>query len=130
MASALKDGSQRGGSDDDRAAAGATADGTRFLCTRAARLGRTGGLLASFWGERVLAFTFAGIVVGSVLSALRLVVQPIRNAFAAIDGRPLETARRVSPFYAFITIGLPLARLEFVEATVLGFAHTIGTFGS
>lgn len=37
-----------------------------------------GGLLASLWGERTLAFTFAGLVVGSVLSALPLVVQPIR----------------------------------------------------
>ncbi|MGY4182753.1 molybdate transport system permease protein [Bradyrhizobium sp. USDA 4518] len=88
-----------------------------------------GGLLASFWGERSLAFTFAGIVVGSVLSALPLVVQPIRNAFAAMGDPPLEAAARVSPLYAFITIGLPLARLEFVKAAVIGFAHTIGTFG-
>ncbi|MGY3487672.1 molybdate transport system permease protein [Bradyrhizobium sp. USDA 4011] len=88
-----------------------------------------GGLLASFWGERSLAFTFAGIVVGSVLSALPLVVQPIRNAFVAMGDPPLEAAARVSPLHAFITIGLPLARLEFVKAAVIGFAHTIGTFG-
>ncbi|MCC8977984.1 molybdate ABC transporter permease subunit [Bradyrhizobium acaciae] len=88
-----------------------------------------GGLLAAFWGERSLAFTFAGIVIGSVLSALPLVVQPIRNAFVAMDDLPLEAAARVSPLYAFITIGLPLARLEFVKAAVIGFAHTIGTFG-
>ncbi|OMI09941.1 molybdenum ABC transporter permease [Bradyrhizobium brasilense] len=88
-----------------------------------------GGLLASFWGERSLAFTFAGIVVGSVLSALPLVVQPIRNAFVAMGDPALEAAARVSPLYAFITIGLPLARLEFVKAAVIGFAHTIGTFG-
>ncbi|WP_439396833.1 molybdate ABC transporter permease subunit [Bradyrhizobium sp. PMVTL-01] len=43
-----------------------------------------GGVLASFWGGRTLVFTFAGIVVGSVLSALPLVVQPIRNAFVAV----------------------------------------------
>ncbi|MFK4491986.1 molybdate transport system permease protein [Bradyrhizobium sp. USDA 336] len=88
-----------------------------------------GGVLASFWGERTLAFTFAGIVVGSVLSALPLVVQPIRNAFVAIGDFPLETTGRVSRLYAFIAITAPLARLEFVKAAVVGFSHTIGTFG-
>ncbi|SDG83335.1 molybdate transport system permease protein [Bradyrhizobium sp. Rc2d] len=88
-----------------------------------------GGVLAAFWGERTLAFTFAGIVVGSVLSALPLVVQPIRNAFVAIGDRPLETTPPVSPLYAFIAISAPLARLEFVKAAVVGFSHTIGTFG-
>jgi len=77
-----------------------------------------GGVLASFWGERTLAFTFAGIVVGSVLSALPLVVQPIRNAFVATGDFPLETTGRVSPLYAFIA---SLARLEFVKAAVVGF---------
>lgn len=51
-----------------------------------ALLGPTGpgGLLASLWGERTLAFNFAGLVIGSVLSALPVVVQPIRNAFATM----------------------------------------------
>ncbi|QIG99682.1 MULTISPECIES: molybdate ABC transporter permease subunit [Bradyrhizobium] len=89
---------------------------------------RPGGFLASFWGEHTLAFTFAGIVVGSVLSALPLVVQPIHNAFIAIGGGPLVN-QRASPLYAFITIGLPLVRLEFLKAALVGFAHSIGTFG-
>ncbi|MDA9424352.1 molybdate ABC transporter permease subunit [Bradyrhizobium sp. CCBAU 53380] len=88
-----------------------------------------GGVLASFWGERTLAFTFAGMAVGSVLSALPLVVQPIRSAFVAIGDRSLKTTRRVSPLYAFIAISAPPARLEFVKAGVIGFSHTIGTFG-
>ncbi|MFB9263097.1 molybdate ABC transporter permease subunit [Bradyrhizobium erythrophlei] len=90
-----------------------------------------GGLLASFWGERTLAFTFAGIVVGSVLSALPLVVQPIRGAFVTMGNRPLEDAvtRRASPLDAFFTTALPLAGPECLKAAVLGFAHTIGTFG-
>lgn len=87
---------------------------------------RTGWVLASLWGERTLAFTFAGIVIGSVLSALPLVVQPIRNAFVGIGDRQSETTGRVSSLYAFITIR---ARLEFVKAAVVGFSHTIGTFG-
>lgn len=88
-----------------------------------------GGVLASFWGERTLAFTFAGIVVGSVLSVLPLVVQPIRNAFLAVGDHPLEMTGRVSPLYGFLAIIAPLARLELVKAAVLGFSHTIGTFG-
>ncbi|UWU83378.1 molybdenum ABC transporter permease [Bradyrhizobium yuanmingense] len=88
-----------------------------------------GGVLASFWGERTLAFTFAGMAVGSVLSALPLVVQPIRSAFVATGDRSLKTTRRVSPLYAFIAISAPPARLEFVRAGVIGFSHTIGTFG-
>ncbi|KYK43533.1 molybdenum ABC transporter permease [Bradyrhizobium liaoningense] len=88
-----------------------------------------GGVLASLWGEGTLAFTFAGIVVGSVLSALPLVVQPIRTAFVAIGDRPSEATGRVSSLYAFIIVSGPLARLEFVKAAVVGFSHTIGTFG-
>lgn len=90
-----------------------------------------GGLLASLWGERTLAFTFAGLVVGSVLSALPLVVQPIRNAFITMGDRPLEAAAtlRASPSYAFFTVALPIARPAFLTAAVLGFAHTIGAFG-
>lgn len=41
----------------------------------------------------------------------------------------METTGRVSPLYAFIPITAPLARLEFVKAAVVGFSHTIGTFG-
>ncbi|RXH38145.1 molybdenum ABC transporter permease [Bradyrhizobium nanningense] len=88
-----------------------------------------GGVLASFWGERTLSFTFAGIVVGSVLSALPLVVQPIHNAFVAIGDCPLESNRRVSPLHAFVAASAPLARLELIKAAVVGFSHTIGTFG-
>ncbi|MCK1641431.1 molybdate ABC transporter permease subunit [Bradyrhizobium sp. 157] len=90
-----------------------------------------GGFLASIWGGRTLAFTFAGLVVGSVLCALPLVVQPIRNAFATMGDRPLEVAAtlRASPLYAFFTLALPLARPGLLTAVVLGFAHTTGAFG-
>jgi molybdate transport system permease protein len=98
-----------------------------------ALLGPTGpgGLLASLWGERTLAFTFAGLVIGSVLSALPVVVQPIRNAFTAMGDQPLEVAAtlRASPSYAFLTVALPLARPAFLTAAVLGFAHTVAAFG-
>jgi len=90
-----------------------------------------GGLIAGLWGGRTLAFTFEGLVFGSVLYAMPFVVQPIRNAFAAIGDRPLEVAAtlRASPRRAFWTVAVPLAGPGFLAGAVLGFAHTVGEFG-
>ena len=90
-----------------------------------------GGWLAGLAGNRSLAFSFEGIVIGSVVYSLPFVVQPIRNAFEAFGDRPLEVAATLgaTPWNAFWTVGVPLARPGFVTAAVLGFAHTIGEFG-
>ena len=90
-----------------------------------------GGAIASLWGARTLAFTFAGLVIGSIISSMPFVVQPIRNAFAAIGDRPLEVAAtlRASPARAFWTVALPLASPGLLTGAVLGFAHTVGEFG-
>jgi molybdate transport system permease protein len=90
-----------------------------------------GGLLAGLWGGRTIAFTFQGLVIGSVLYSMPFVVQPIRNSFAAIGDRPLEVAAtlRASPRRAFWTVAIPLARPGFLAGAVLGFAHTVGEFG-
>ncbi|MGZ8322408.1 MAG: molybdate ABC transporter permease subunit [Rhodoplanes sp.] len=90
-----------------------------------------GGLIAGLWGGRTLAFTFEGLVIGSVFYSMPFVVQPIRNAFAAIGDRPLEVAAtlRASPTRAFWTVAVPLARPGFLTGAVLGFAHTVGEFG-
>ena len=90
-----------------------------------------GGLIAGLWGARTLAFTFEGLVVGSVFYSMPFVVQPIRNAFAAIGDRPLEVAAtlRASPRRAFWTVAVPMARPGFLTGAVLGFAHTVGEFG-
>ena len=82
-------------------------------------------------GLGTLPFTFAGLVVGSVLYSLPFVVQPLQNAFEAIGKRPLEAAAtlRASPWDTFISVVLPLARPGFVTAGILGFAHTVGEFG-
>ena len=90
-----------------------------------------GGLVASLWGARTLAFTFPGLVIGSVLYSTPFVVQPIRNAFEAMGDRPLEVAAtlRASPTRAFWTVALPLAKPGFLTGAVLGFAHTVGEFG-
>ena len=90
-----------------------------------------GGLVAALFGLRTLAFTFEALVIGSVLYSMPFVVQPIRNAFEAIGERPLEVAStlRATPWDAFWTVAVPLARPGFMTGAVLGFAHTVGEFG-
>jgi molybdate transport system permease protein len=88
------------------------------------------GLLHPF-GIRTLAFTFQGLVIGSMIYSLPFAVQPIRNAFEAMGPRPMEVAAtlRAGPLDAFMTVALPLARRGFLTAAILVFAHTIGEFG-
>ncbi|WP_280139822.1 molybdate ABC transporter permease subunit [Aerobium aerolatum] len=90
-----------------------------------------GGWFGPWFGLRTFAFTFEGLVAGSVLYSMPFVVQPIRNAFEAIGARPLEVAAtlRASPLDRFFTIALPLAIPGFLTGAVLGFAHTVGEFG-
>ena len=90
-----------------------------------------GGWLAAFWGGHTLAFTFGGLVIGSVIYSLPFVVQPIRTAFEAIGDRPLEAAATLGagPLDRFFTVALPLARRGLLTGAVLGFAHTVGEFG-
>jgi molybdate transport system permease protein len=93
--------------------------------------GGPGGWIAGLWGARTLAFTFEGLVIGSVFYSMPFVVQPIRNAFEAIGERPLEVAAtlRASPSRAFWSVAVPLAAPGFLTGAVLGFAHTVGEFG-
>jgi len=92
--------------------------------------GPVGALLESM-GGRPLAFTFTGLVIGSVIYSMPFVVQPLQDSFAAIGKRPLEVAAtlRASPLDRFMTVAVPLARPGFLTAAVLGFAHTLGEFG-
>ena len=78
-----------------------------------------------------LAFTFWGLVLASVFYSLPFMVQPLQTAFEAIGERPLEVAAtlRASPFDAFFTVAVPLAKPGFITASILTFAHTVGEFG-
>ena len=89
------------------------------------------GWLMQSLGGKPLAFTFTGLVIGSVIYSMPFVVQPLQAAFNTIGNRPLEVAAtlRASPLDRFFTVALPLARSGFLTAAVLGFAHTIGEFG-
>jgi molybdate transport system permease protein len=89
------------------------------------------GQLTQALGLGLLPFTFAGLVLASVIYSMPFVVQPLQQAFAAIGDKPLEAAAtlRSSPWDTFFSVVLPLARPGFITAAVLGFAHTVGEFG-
>ncbi|MBO0903052.1 molybdate ABC transporter permease subunit [Jiella sonneratiae] len=87
--------------------------------------------LGGLFGLRSLAFSFPGLVIGSVIYSMPFVVQPVRSAFEAVGDRPLEVAAtlRAGPLDRFFTVAVPLARSGFLTGAVLGFAHTVGEFG-
>ena len=89
------------------------------------------GGLSSAMGGTSLAFTFTGLVIGSVVYSMPFVIQPLQNTFSAIGQRPLEVAATLgaSPIDRFFSIAIPMARPGFITASVLGFAHTLGEFG-
>ncbi|EKU82597.1 molybdate transport system permease protein [Massilia sp. UYP32] len=89
------------------------------------------GQLTTALGLGTLSFTFTGLVIGSVFYSLPFVVQPLQNAFEAVGTRPLEVAATLgaTPWDAFWSVVVPLARPGFVTGAILGFAHTIGEFG-
>jgi molybdate transport system permease protein len=89
------------------------------------------GPVARLFGLPGLAFTFPGLVLGSVVYSLPFVVQPLEDAFAAVSRRALEAAAtlRASPLDRFFTVALPTARRGVFTAALLGLAHTVGEFG-
>jgi len=78
-----------------------------------------------------LTFSFPGLVIASVLYSLPFAVQPIENAFSAVDRKLLDAAAVLgaSRWRRFCTITLPLAKAGVITGAVLSFAHTIGEFG-
>lgn len=84
-----------------------------------------GGLFGNF------AFSFSGLLIGSVIYSLPFVVQPLKNSFEAIGMRPLEEAATLGagPLDTFFSVIIPMSRSGFLTAAVLGFAHTVGEFG-
>lgn len=89
------------------------------------------GKLTTALGLGTLPFTFAGLVVASVIYSLPFVVQPLQNTFESLGERMLEVAAtlRAGPWDTFVSVVVPLARHGFLSAAVLGFAHTVGEFG-
>jgi molybdate transport system permease protein len=87
--------------------------------------------LQALFGIRTLAFTFEGLVIGSLIYSMPFAVQPLRNAFIAVGDEPLEAAATLgaSRWESFLRVALPLALPGYAVAALLAFAHTIGEFG-
>ena len=89
------------------------------------------GRLTTALGWAPLAFSFSGLLLGSIIYSLPFAVQPLQHAFEAIGSRPMEVAAtlRARPIDAFFSVALPLARPGLITAAILSFAHTVGEFG-
>jgi len=91
-------------------------------------------LIGSVWqgitGQQ-LAFSFSGLVLGSLLYSLPFAVQPLYTGFTQLDYRYLDVAKTMgmSRYSRFKRIVIPLCQSYFVIAFGLSFAHTIGEFG-
>jgi len=92
--------------------------------------GPLGKLWQALFGHP-LAFTFAGLIVASLVYSLPFAVQPVVASFESLDRRLLDAsavlgAGRMRTFFRVI---LPLAWPGVLTALVLSFAHTLGEFG-
>ena len=89
-----------------------------------------GRALTSLLGHPI-AFSFSGLVVGSVIYSLPFAVQPLVAGFSAIEPSLIDAARllRASEFRVVTTLLVPLARRSLIAASVLAFLHTVGEFG-
>jgi molybdate transport system permease protein len=78
-----------------------------------------------------LAFSFAGLVVGSVIYSLPFAVQPIVAGFSGVDTSLLDAARMLGagPSRMIFRVLVPLSRRSLIAAAVLAFLHTVGEFG-
>jgi len=92
------------------------------------------GAIGRFWAtvtDSTLTFSFAGLVVASVIYSFPFAVQPLQTAFEGVGRAPLEAAATLgaTPFEAFLRVASPAAVRGYVSALVLSFAHTLGEFG-
>jgi len=78
-----------------------------------------------------LAFTFEGLVIGSLIYSLPFAVQPFAAAFSSVDSRLLRASASLgqSPWQTFRRVVLPLSKAGLITGFTLSFAHTLGEFG-
>ncbi|RLA07887.1 MAG: molybdate ABC transporter permease subunit [Gammaproteobacteria bacterium] len=96
-------------------------------------LGQNGPLadITNFMGLGILAFSFSGLLIGSIIYSLPFVVQPIYSSFMANGNHSSDVAATLgaSKLDRFFSIEVPMASPGFITAAILGFAHTLGEFG-
>lgn len=89
------------------------------------------GKLTEWLGIGALPFTFAGLVVASVLYSMPFMVQPLQSAFESMGTGAMEAAATLgaSPLDRFFTVAVPMCLPGIMVAGVMTFTHTIGEFG-
>jgi molybdate transport system permease protein len=92
------------------------------------------GWLGQAWQRmtgHTLAFSFEGLVVGSVIYSLPFAVQPFTAALGGVDRRLLEASASLGAgaWRTFLRVTLPLALPGILTGVALSFAHTLGEFG-
>ena len=90
-----------------------------------------GGWIASLYGARTLAFSFWGLVIGSIVYSLPFMVQPLRVAFEGVDEDALDAAATLGAgrWQTFRRVVVRAAMSGFITGLILSFAHTVGEFG-
>jgi molybdate transport system permease protein len=83
------------------------------------------------WTGHTLAFTFTGLVIGSVIYSLPFAVQPFAASFASVDRQLLDASAVLGAgrWRTFRRVILPLSLAGIVTGVALSFAHTMGEFG-
>jgi molybdate transport system permease protein len=89
------------------------------------------GRVIKDWFGATLPFSFAGLVVASVLYSLPFAVQPFASGFSAVDTKLVHASWLLgaSKLRTFVRVILPLAAPAVITGVVLSFAHTLGEFG-
>jgi len=101
-----------------------------YLLVMLGPLTAPGRILTRIFGHS-LAFSFSGLLVGSVLYSLPFAVQPLVAGFGVVDHGYVEAAATLgaSPWRAFWSVVMPLTRGGLLTSAVLAFTHTVGEFG-
>jgi molybdate transport system permease protein len=101
-----------------------------YLLVMLGPLTAPGRLLTRIFGHS-LAFSFTGLLVGSVLYSLPFAVQPLVAGFGVVDRGYVEAAAGLgaSPWRTFWSVVMPLTRGSLLTSAVLAFTHTVGEFG-
>jgi molybdate transport system permease protein len=101
-----------------------------YLLVAMGPLTAPGRLLMRVFGHP-LAFSFEGLLVGSVIYSLPFAVQPLVAGFGAVDRGYVEAAAGLgaSPGRTFMSVVLPMSRGSLLTSAVLAFTHTVGEFG-
>lgn len=83
------------------------------------------------WFNIRLVFSFAGLVIGSVIFSLPFMVHPIQSGLQGLPGSLLEASRTLGKpdIVTLFRVLLPNIKPALLSGGVLSFAHTVGEFG-